>query len=75
MKAGGAEGVETDQYRVSKFIIEPAGAWGEAPTVNGSSVCGHRQELLADKRFHMGRFEGVNAKACAPTGIQALLPP
>ena len=73
MKAGGDEGVETDQYRVFKFIIEQL-EHGEKPLrLMIQASAGTGKSFLLTSVFLWALLNGVKTKACAPTGIQALL--
>ena len=73
MKSGGEEGVETDQYRVFKFIIEQL-EHGEKPLrLMIQASAGTGKSFLLTSVFLWAVLHGVKTKACAPTGIQALL--
>ena len=73
MKAGGEEGVETDQYRVFKFIIEQL-EHGEKPLrLMIQASAGTGKSFLLTSVFLWAVLKGVKTKACAPTGIQLSL--
>ena len=73
MKAGGEPGVETDQYRVFNFIIGQL-EHGEKPLrLMIQASAGTGKSFLLTSVFLWAVLNGVKTKACAPTGIQALL--
>jgi len=73
MKAGGDLGVETDQYRVFKFIIQQL-EHGEKPLrLMIQASAGTGKSFLLTSVFLWAVLKGVKTKACAPTGIRALL--
>ena len=58
MKSGGDEGVETEQYRVFKFIIEKP-KHGEKPLqLMIQASAGTGKKFLADRRLFMIHLEG-----------------
>ena len=75
MKAGGEDGVETDQFRVFNFIIEQL-EHGEKPLrLMIQASAGTGKSFLLTSVFLWAVLKNINTKACAPTGIQALLAP
>jgi hypothetical protein len=73
MKAGGEDCVETDQYRVFKFIVEQL-EHGEKPLrLMIQASAGTGKSFLLTSVFLWAVLKGVKTKACAPTGIRALL--
>ena len=73
MKAGGEEGVETDQYRVFNFIIEQL-EHGEKPLrLMIQASAGTGKSFLLTSVFLWAVLKDMKTKACAPTGIQPSL--
>ena len=73
MKSGGEDGVETDQYRVFKFIIDRLDN-GEKPLrLMIQASAGTGKSFLLSSIFLWAILKDVKTKACAPTGIQTLL--
>ena len=73
MKVGGEEGVETDQFRVFNYIVEQL-EYGKKPLrLMIQASAGTGKSFLLTSVFLWALLKGVKTKACAPTGIYALL--
>ena len=73
MKAGGEEGVVTDQYRVFKFIIEQLEHGDKPLRLMIQASAGTGKSFLLTSVFLWAVLKGMKTKACAPTGIQLSL--
>lgn len=73
MKAGGEVGVETDQYRVFKFITNQLEHGESHLRLMVQASAGTGKSFLLTTVFLWSVVRGIKTKACAPTGIQPMV--